>query len=382
VKIGGPSDGGLIALGALSLIFCTLVGPTRVAADANAQSRPEAPTTTQKTQNTQTTRTTKPAKDVQNISILLLRQKRGLLPPLSLLSQRPADDGLGGAKLAISDNNTTGRFLKQKFTLEVVESDNQQTLIADALKHVDAGVGMIVADLNADVLVNLADAMRGKSVIILNAGSHNDELRNANCRANILHTTPSRAMLADALGQYLTWKRWNKWFLVTGTGKRDTLWANALKRTAKRFRQKIVEERVFDYNPGSRRADGGYEQIQKQIPKFTQKVPRHDVVVVADEGHLFADYFPYRTWDARPVVGSAGLSPANWHPAVELWGGTQFQNRFKRMNNRNMRELDYDVWMAVRTVGEAASRTRSNDPKKLIDYIRSKDFELAAFKGQ
>lgn len=322
------------------------------------------------------------AKDIQTITILFLRQKRELLPPLSLLSQRPKDDGLGGAKLAIADNNTTGRFLKQKFELEVFESDKPDALIAEAVARVSSGTGMIVTDVNADVLLALADDLIDKDAILLNAGARDDNLRNADCRANILHVAPSRAMLADALGQYLTWKRWDKWFLVAGTTARDKLWVNAIKRTAKRFRQKIVEERVFDYNPGSRRADGGYEQIQKQIPKFTQKAPRHDVVVVADEGQLFADYFAYRTWEARPVVGSAGLAPASWHPAVELWGGTQFQNRFKRMNKRNMRELDYDVWMAVRTVGEAASRTRSNEPSKLISYIRSKDFELAAFKGQ
>lgn len=377
IKVG-KCEGGFVAAIALSLVLCALPAPATLVGDGAAQAEPTAtPQSKPKAKNAKKT-----AGSIQEITILLVRQKRELLPPLSLLNQRPDDDGLGGAKLAISDNNTTGRFLKQKFTLEVLESDKSDALIADTLARVDAGAGMIVADLDAVVLIKLADALKGKKAVLLNAGSRNDSLRNDNCRANILHTAPSRAMLADALGQYLTWKRWNKWFLITGTTKRDTLWAQAIKRTAKRFRQKIVEERTFEYNPGSRRSDGGYEQIQKQIPKFTQKAPRHDVLVVADEGQLFGDYFPYRTWEARPVVGSAGLSPASWHPAVELWGGTQFQNRFKRMNNRNMRELDYDVWMAVRTVGEAASRTRSNDPEKLINYIRSKDFELAAFKGQ
>lgn len=320
--------------------------------------------------------------DIQTIAILLLRQKRDRLPPLSLLDQRPKDDGLGGAKLAISDNNTTGRFLKQKFTLDVVESDNAETLIADTVKHVESGVGMVVTDVNADVLIKLADALKSKSALIFNAGAPDNRLRNADCRANVLHTAPSYAMLADALGQYLAWKRWRRWFLVSGASERDKLWADALKRAAKRFGMKVAEERVFEYHPGSRRSDGGFEQIQKQIPKFTQDAARHDVVVVADDQRVFADYFPFRTWDPRPVAGSAGLAPASWHPAVELWGGTQFQNRFKRMNKRNMRPLDYDIWMAVRAVGEAASRTRSRDPATLIKYMRSPEFELAAFKGQ
>lgn len=325
---------------------------------------------------------TKQAADVQTIPILLVRQDRDRPPPLSLLSLRPDDDGLGGAKLAISDNNTTGRFLKQKFTLDAVQSDSPDDLVAETLKHVENGTGMIVTDVNADVLLKLSDALAGKNAVLLNAGAADDKLRNENCRSNVLHTAPSYAMLADALAQYLAWKRWRRWFLVSGTAERDLLWSDALKRAAKRFGMKIAEERTFEYHPGSRRSDGGFEQIQKQIPKFTQGASRHDVVVVADAQQVFADYFPYRTWEARPVAGSAGLSPASWHPAVELWGGTQFQNRFKRMNNRNMRPLDYDVWMAVRSIGEAASRTRSNDPNKLIGYIRSPEFELAAFKGQ
>ncbi len=83
------------------------------------------------------------------------------------------------------------------------------------------------------------------------------------------------------------------------------------------------------------------------------------MVVVADEGELFGDYFPYRTWTARPVIGTAGLFATSWHPAIELWGGTQFQNRFKRLAGRTMRPLDYNVWMAVRSVGEAATRKKS-----------------------
>ena len=46
-----------------------------------------------------------------------------------------------------------------------------------------------------------------------------------------------------------------------------------------------------------------------------------------------------------------------------------------------MRALDYNAWGAVRAIGEAATRTRSTDAKKLVEYLRSPQFELAAFKG-
>ena len=56
-------------------------------------------------------------------------------PPLSLLDFPPQDDGVAGARLAINDNNTTGRFLKQEFALEVVESASASDLIAEVSKR-------------------------------------------------------------------------------------------------------------------------------------------------------------------------------------------------------------------------------------------------------
>lgn len=326
-------------------------------------------------------KTAAPAADVLQIEILYLKQIRDKNPPLSLLDLPPGDEGVAGAKLGIADNNTTGRFTKQNFSLELVENASADELIAAAAKKAESGGAIIAADMEPADLLKLADAMAGKNALILNVGSADDGLREENCRANVLHLPPTRTMLADALGQYLAWKQWRNWFLIVGPQPEDKLYADALKRAAKRFGMKIVEEREFKYDAGSRRSDGGFEQVQQQIPSFTQNVKEHDVVIVADEGSLFGEYIPYRTWSPRPVAGSAGLTAASWHPALELWGGTQFQNRFKRMNNRTMRPLDYDAWLAVRVVGEAATRTKSNTFADLDKYIHSPEFDVAAFKG-
>ena len=319
---------------------------------------------------------------VQKIAIVLARELRDRPPPLSLLDFPPQDDGVAGARLAINDNNTTGRFLKQEFALDVVESASASDLIAEVSKRIDAGAGFVVADMSPAALLQLSDALKARDALILNAGSADDRLREADCRANVLHTAPSRAMLADGLAQYLVWKQWRRWLLVRGTGRDDEAFADALRRAAKRFGGKIVEERTFRVETGSRRSDGGHEQVQLQIPAFTQNAPAYDVLLVADEEEQFGDYFPYRTWDARPVAGTQGLAPMSWHPALEQWGATQFQNRFRRLANRPMRPLDYDVWVAVRSVGEAATRTRSAEPRALIAYMRSGEFDLAAFKGR
>lgn len=321
------------------------------------------------------------AGDKLKISIVLAREMRERPLPLSLLDLPPADDGLAGGKLGIADNNTTGRFLNQEFSLEVVEATKPDALIADVQAKVAAGMQFVIVDAAPTTILAMADALKDKSVLLLNASSTDDNLREEDCRANVMHTAPTRSMLTDALAQYLAWKKWREWFLVLGSQPEDKLFADALRRSAKRFGAKIVDERTFQYDPGSRRTDGGFEQIQQQIPTFTQGAKPHDVVVVADEGELFGEYLPFRTWDPRPVAGTAGLTAAPWHPSLELWGGTQFQNRFKRQSNRSMRTLDYNVWLAVRAVGEATSRQKTGDLKTLVAYMRSPAFELAAFKG-
>jgi ABC transporter substrate binding protein (PQQ-dependent alcohol dehydrogenase system) len=118
------------------------------------------------------------------------------------------------------------------------------------------------------------------------------------------------------------------------------------------------------------------------MPVFTQGLPDHEVLVAADENGVFADYLPYRTWDARPVAGSAGLRPVTWDSASESWGGAQLHSRFIRMAHRRMTELDMQAWTACRMIGEAASRAASTDPAKIMQDLRSKDFGVAAYKGQ
>jgi ABC transporter substrate binding protein (PQQ-dependent alcohol dehydrogenase system) len=218
--------------------------------------------------------------------------------------------------------------------------------------------------------------------LFFNAGAIDDRLRESDCRANVFHTAPTRAMLADGLAQYLVFKQWPRWLLVVGSHEPDRLFAEALRRAAARFGAKIVQERVFEDTGGARRTDSGLAQIQRQIPLFLQGAPDHDVLVAADESEVFASYLPYRTRIARPVAGSAGLVPKSWDAAHDQWGANQLQNRFIQMFSRRMTALDGQAWAAARMIGEAAARTRSADPNAISDYLKGPDFALAAFKGQ
>lgn len=318
--------------------------------------------------------------DATLISAAVLRVDEDSLPPISRLSLPPEDLGFAGARLAIEDNDTTGRFTGQDF--EAIEVATTPEAASDELERlIGEGVEFIVVLADDETMLSLAD-QAGDRAMLFNAAARGDNLRGADCRANTIHVAPSHAMLADALTQFLMWKKWNRWFLIEGSHPEDAAFAGALKRSATKFGAKIVEERIYEDTGGARRTDSGHVQVQKQMPVFTQRAADHDVVVAADEAGIFAGYLPYQTWDPRPVTGSAGLVPRSWHPAMEAWGASQFQNRFEELVNRPMREEDYQTWLSLRMIGEAATRSQSADPAVLKEFMLSDKFEVAGFKGQ
>ena len=293
----------------------------------------------------------------------------------NILTTSPEDDGVAGAALGITDNNTTGRFLKQDFKIAAQElvPDGEDPMPAFQ-RVLDSGAKFIIVAVPPDALLKMADAVKGKDVILFNAGASDDRLRAKDCRFDILHTAPSRAMLTDALAQYLVSKRWNSWLLLTGRRAEDRLYADAVKRSAKKFGGKIVQERTWDFGPDAR------ETGNDIIPVFTQGVS-YDVIVLADELGEFGPLIGYRSWDPRPTAGTQGLTPTTWNVTVTGWGAEQIQNRFARQSKRGMRPLDFQMWLAMRTIGEASARIRSNDVGKLREFIFGPNFQLAGFKG-
>jgi ABC transporter substrate binding protein (PQQ-dependent alcohol dehydrogenase system) len=302
--------------------------------------------------------------------------------PISLLERPAEDDGVAGARLAIDDNNTTGQFTSQTFELVETIADDPAQAVEAVAGLAGQDIRFIVADLPAEMLLPAAEAAAAEEILVFNAGATDDSLRNEACRANLIHVAPSRAMLADALAQYLVWKKWTRWFLILGSHESDALYAEALRRAAKRFGAEIVEERVFEDTGGARTTDSGTVQVQRQMPVFTQQAADHHVVVVADESDVFGAYVPFRTWTPAPVAGTDGLRPTSWSPAHDLWGAIQLQNRFVRDVRRLMTDKDMQSWTAVRMIGEAATRTGSTDPVAMAEFIKGPDFEVAAFKGQ
>lgn len=303
-------------------------------------------------------------------------------PTISLIDKPPADDGLAGARLAVSDDNTTGRFMGQQFDLTDAPLREDHDPVSALRAMTKEGILLVLTDVAADRLLQLSDSGRQSGVTLFNVAAPDDALRQEACRGNVIHVAPSRAMLADALAQYLVWKKWTRWVLAYGSHLEDGLLADTYRRAAKRFGARIVKELEYKDTGGARQTDSGVVQTQQQMPVFTQGLPEYDVLVAADENEVFAGYLPYRTWDARPVVGSAGLRPVTWDPSSESWGGAQLEDRFIRLVHRRMTPLDMQAWTACRMIGEAASRTGSADPARIVQDMKSPDFGVAAYKGQ
>ena len=312
-----------------------------------------------------------------DIGILYLEQRIEHPPVLSNLVSWPEDEGERGASLAINDNNTTGRFLGQNYTLDTVifEPDEPAEARNERIRaELAKGARLVVANLPASVLNSIASLPEAADDLLFNAQSMNGVLRNEQCQANVLHTIPSRAMLSDGLVQFFYKRKWQKVFLIEGNTDKDKAFADALRRSISKFNLDIVESKTWIEDADMRRT------ASTEVPVFTQ-ARDYDVVVIADEDQDFSQYILYNTWLPRPVAGSAGLTPVVWSPVIEQWGAAQLQSRFRKLAERDMTSRDYSNWAAIRSIGEAVTRTESMSPADIRNYVLSDEFELAGFKG-
>lgn len=309
------------------------------------------------------------------VDVAYLRQEVEAPPTLSNLDPIPEDLGVQGAELGLADNATTGRFLGQEHALEAVSVTPEGDLLA-AAREALGRTGLLVVDAPADDLLAVADLPEAEGALILNAAAEDPRLRGADCRANVLHTAPSLAMRTDALAQVLQSKRWDDLVLIAGTRTQDAAYAEALRASLAKFGLGLREEKEWAFDADMRR------NAAREVPLFTQDLPDHDVLLVADETRDFGRYVLYNGWEPRPVAGSEGLTAVAWSPVVEQWGAAQLQARFEEAAGRPMAPRDYAAWAAIRAIGEAVTRTETADPAALRAFMLSDEFELAGFKGR
>lgn len=302
--------------------------------------------------------------------------------PLSFAEKVIEDKGIQGARLSLQDANQAGGFLGHSFELEerIIPEDGNIVEAAQAI--FDENGKFIVADLMPEDLLAVADMPGAKDALIMNIRSSATKLRQEDCRQNVFHIIPDYAMRADALAQYLIWKKWPSWYVLRRDTPEDQDYAEQVKRSAARYGGKVVEEQVYRLPPGARNLDSGHQQIQAQIPMETEQAADHDVLWVINSEDDFGDYLMYRTSEPRPVVGTQGLQATAWDKSYTESGGMRFQRAMPKLAGRSPVERDYTAWLGLRTFFNGALKTGKTTPEDIKEYLLSDEFRLEAYKGQ
>ena len=322
------------------------------------------------------------AESIQQIKIVHINRVVERAPTIYSINPEIINNGILGSRMGIKDNNTTGKFTNQKFELiekNIMPKESAKEIFEELRKN---NYNFFILNVSIDDFNKILSSDLIEGSILVNASLKDNDLRNENCKKQVLHTAPSYRMVTDALIQFLKKKNWTKLLLISGVNERDKQYSDSIKISAKRFGLKITNEKVWDFTHDFRRT------ADLEIVKFTQG-EKYEVLVLADEGNTFGDsgnsfgdYIPYRTWKPTIVVGGEVLKPTSWHFAHEQWGGNQMQSRFLKDSKRLMTDIDFNSWLGVRTFGEAITRSKSLDPKVLLNQIMNDKFNLAAYKGK
>lgn len=240
-----------------------------------------------------------------------------------------------------------------------------------------AKVQHVVADLPAAelrALVQAAPAALG-GAIVFNAAADDDALRGAQCAAHLLHTIPSRAMLSDALAQYLAARNWRKALVLQGPLPGDAPMLEAFNRAAKRYGIKATSNKPFKLTGDPRERELGNVRL------LTGSDREHEVVAVLDSDGEFARTVPYATQLPRPVVGANGLVAVPWHPLWERNGGPQLSRRFAKEQKRPMTGHDWAAWIAVRAVATVLVDLPKAPIAQQLKALRGGPVAVDGFKG-
>jgi ABC transporter substrate binding protein (PQQ-dependent alcohol dehydrogenase system) len=280
-----------------------------------------------------------------------------------------------GAEVAARESRATGRALGLKLGLERVEAADAAALAEEVRRMRDeAGIRFFLIDAAAEALLQLSDAVKEDGVLLFNVAEPADRLRREDCRANVMHVIPSRAMLMDGLAQYLAVRNWRRVLVLRGEQPEDAVTAAAFERSARKFGLKIaaVKDFLLSNDPRNR--------AQNNIALMTAE-PDHDVVFLADGFGEFGRYVPYQTHLPRPVVGAQGLEANAWHWAWERHGAPQLNQRFDKRAAREMKDADWAAWAAYKVIVEAVARSGGTDFKAVAAYLKGEALRFDAYKG-
>jgi len=81
------------------------------------------------------------------------------------------------------------------------------------------------------------------------------------------------------------------------------------------------------------------------------------------------------------LSGAADDSVVLWGSTLERYGASQINDRYRARYRIGMDGAAWAGWAAVKIAAEAALRTKSTDPAKLIEYLESSATSFDGHKG-
>lgn len=306
-----------------------------------------------------------------------IRYTRWGVHPVDIRSETNRVDlrPMAGAEMGVADIRAFGRRAGVQFTLRAERVADPASLPAAlAAIRAETGAFVFLIDAPGAALRDVAAATLDQDVILINVSAVDDRLRGEACAAHLLHTAPSRQMLADAAAQYLVARNWNEVLVLQGPLEEDARMVEAFRQAASTYGLKIDEERTFVLSNDPRMRD------RNDLDLLTGRAD-YESVFVADIDREFARSVPYSTQDPAAVIGAAGLRPTPWHWSYLRHGAPQVHGRFERQTGRRMEGTDWAAWVAIRAIGEAIVRTASTAPHDLHAYLLGPDFRLDGSKG-
>jgi ABC transporter substrate binding protein (PQQ-dependent alcohol dehydrogenase system) len=277
-----------------------------------------------------------------------------------------------GAELAIAESKFQLGQANLKVTLQEMPASSVQEAQTQIAALAKKGVRHFLLDLPGTAVAQLAKSLQQSDLLLFNVSAPESGLRGAACSANLFHTLPDERMMADAIAQFLTVKKWTKVLLLTSTLPADQSLVAATQQALKRYGIKVTATKNFKLSNDPRERDFG------NVALLTAGIDA-DVIWVVDGDGEFAREVPYRTVLPRPVVGNAGLVPEGWHASWERYGAPQLNRRFKKSANRWMTSTDWAAWIATKAIIEVA--LKEPDARNHRRALRSPDLVLDGFKG-
>lgn len=287
----------------------------------------------------------------------------------------PALHPVEGARLAIDDMKIQTDAAGLQLRLDEEAAADASDAVTKLKAMAAAGERFAVVDLPGEVMAEVGPAMADTPITLINATAPQDALREL-CLPNVLHAAASDRMLADAYTQFLRHRNWLKVLVLQGDQPRDKEMADAFQQSAERLAIQIVARKQFTLSTDPANRENNDTLL------ITGGID-YDVIYIADSLGEYSRKLPYATQLPRPVIGSTGLTAAEWHWSLDQDSATQVTLRFQRASegNRVMSGYDWDAWMAVKAIATAYVKARSTDPEKIDAYLKGKRLKLDGSKG-